>query len=346
MKKKLSKDAYAEAGVNIDAGTEAVRRMRAHVRSARTPGMVTDIGMFGGLFQMPTGYRRPVLVGSTDGVGTKLMVAVAMKRYDTVGQDLVNHCMDDILVQGAKPLFFMDYFATGKLDPKVAEQVVKGLAQACRENQCALLGGETAEMPGLYHGRDFDLAGTIVGVVEKKKVIDGQKITSGDVLIGLPSTGLHTNGYSLARKILFEKMKLSPRKYLPELGSTVGDALLAVHRSYYPVVAPLLKRVTLKGMAHITGGGLIENLPRILPANCQAVIRQGTWPIPAIFKLLVLEGKLDDTTMYRTLNMGIGMVLVVSKIEAKKVMTFLKRKKEPAFIIGEIQSGKKKVCFK
>jgi phosphoribosylformylglycinamidine cyclo-ligase len=343
--KKKSNDAYAQAGVNIDAGNEAVRRMRAHVRSARTPGMLTDIGLFGGLYQMPKGMQQPILVGSTDGVGTKLMLAVAMKKYDTVGQDLVNHCVDDILVQGARPLFFMDYFATGKLDPKVAEQIVKGLAQACRENKCALLGGETAEMPGLYHGKDFDLAGTVVGVVEKKKVIDGKKIRPGDVLIGLPSTGLHTNGYSLARKIFFEKMGLKPKQRIPELGTSIGEALLAVHRSYLPVVSPLLKKDQIKGMAHITGGGLTENLPRILPPKCKAIIYQGSWPIPAIFKMLVLNGRLDDNSMYRTLNMGIGMVLVVARAEAPKIIRTLEKKQEKAYFIGEIQAGSSRVEY-
>ncbi|MCK5243430.1 phosphoribosylformylglycinamidine cyclo-ligase [bacterium] len=343
--KKKAKDAYAQAGVNIDAGNEAVRRMRAHVRSARTAGMITDIGLFGGLYQMPKGWQEPILVGSTDGVGTKLMLAALMGKYDTVGQDLVNHCVNDILVQGARPLFFMDYFATGKLDPKVAEQIVKGVAQACRENKCALLGGETAEMPGLYQGKDFDLAGTIVGLVEKKRVIDGKKIRPKDVLIGLPSTGLHTNGYSLARKVFFEKMKLKPKQRIPELGTSIGEALLAVHRSYLSVVEALLKKNSIQGMAHITGGGLTGNLPRILPAKCKAIIHQGSWPIPLIFKLLVMNGRLDESTMYRALNMGIGMVLVVARQEAARVMRHLHKKKEKAYIIGEIQAGSPRVEY-
>jgi len=344
-KKSKPTDAYAAAGVNIDAGNEAVRRMRTHIRLARTKEMVTDIGLFGGLYQLPKGYKQPILVGSTDGVGTKIMIAAAVGKYDTVGQDLVNHCVNDILVQGARPLFFMDYFATGKLDPRVAEQIVKGLAQACRENGCALLGGETAEMPGLYQGKDFDLAGTIVGMVEKRKVVDGKKIKPGDVLLGLPSTGLHTNGYSLARKIFFEKMSLKPHQVLPELGMSLGEALLAIHRSYLSVVTPLLKRSVIKGMAHITGGGLIENLPRILPENCCAVINQGSWPIPQIFKLLVLHGCLPEETMYRTLNMGIGMVLVVSSQEVAKIVRNLHTRREPVYVIGEIRKGKRRVCF-
>ncbi|MBN1595096.1 phosphoribosylformylglycinamidine cyclo-ligase [candidate division FCPU426 bacterium] len=344
--KSKSRDAYAAAGVSIDAGNEAVRRMRKHVRLARTPGMLTDIGLFGGLFQLPAGYQQPILVGSTDGIGTKLKVAVAMGKYDSVGQDLVNHCVNDILVQGASPLFFMDYFATGKLHPGVAEQIVKGLAKACRENECALLGGETAEMPGLYRGRDFDLAGTIIGLVEKKNIIAGRDVCPGDLLIGLPSTGLHTNGYSLARKIFFEKMKINPKKYIAELGTSLGEALLAVHRSYWPVVKPLLRKFKIKGMAHITGGGLNENLPRVLPEGCRAAIRPGTWPIPPIFRLLVLGSKLDEKNMYRTLNMGIGLVIIAAPGQAKKIIAFLRQQKELVYVIGEIEQGKKSVCFK
>lgn len=344
MKKKTkSRDAYAAAGVNIDAGNEAVRRMRQHVRSARTRGMITDIGSFGGLFQLPGGLRQPLLVASTDGVGTKLMVAVAARRFDTVGQDLVNHCVNDILVQGAEPLFFLDYFATAQLKPRVAEQVVKGLAKACRENGCALLGGETAEMPGLYHGEDFDLAGTVVGVVEKRNLIDGRRIKPGDVILGLPSTGLHTNGYSLARKIFFEKMKCSVKTYLPELRSTVGKALLAIHRSYLPIMQSLWKRFQIKGLAHITGGGLIENIPRILPDNCQAVIQSGTWPVPPLFELLAKQGRLNLETAHRTLNMGIGWVIVASPAEAAKILRALAKRREPVYVIGDIQKGRKKV---
>ncbi len=344
MKKKTkSRNAYAAAGVNIDAGNEAVRRMRQHVRSARTRGMLTDIGSFGGLFQMPGGLKQPLLVASMDGVGTKLMVAASARRFDTVGQDLVNHCVNDILVQGAEPLFFLDYLATARLKPRVAEQVVKGLAQACRENGCALLGGETAEMPGLYHGEDFDLAGTVVGVVEKRRLIDGRHIKPGDRILGLPSSGLHTNGYSLARKILFQKMKCTVKTYLPELRATVGDALLAVHRSYLPTVLPLMKRVAIKGLAHITGGGFMENIPRILPEGCQAIIRAGTWPVPHIFNLLVRQGRLDQEAAHRTFNMGIGLVMVVADAEVKKIARALAKQGETVYDIGEIQKGRKKV---
>ncbi len=340
MKKKPTQDAYAKAGVNIDAGTEAVQRMKAHVRAARTKNMLADIGSFGGLFQLPQGVRQPVLVGSTDGVGTKLLIAGAMKRFHTVGQDLVNHCVNDILVQGATPLFFMDYFATGKLKPVVAEQIVKGLSIACRENGCALLGGETAEMPGMYQNDDFDLAGTIVGLVEKSVIIDGSKIKPGDVILGLPSTGLHTNGYSLARHIFFKQLKYKPESMVPELKCRAGDALLQVHRSYLPAIRPLLKRFTLKGLAHITGGGFIDNIPRILPEGCRADIKLHTWPVLPIFQFMQAKGKVEQTTMFRTFNMGIGMVIIVAAKDAAPVMQALRVQKETVYRLGEISKGK------
>jgi phosphoribosylformylglycinamidine cyclo-ligase len=343
LEPKTAQDAYAAAGVNIDAGNEAVRRIRAHVRSARTKGMLADIGSFGGLFRLPGGFQRPVLVASTDGVGTKLIVAAAMKCYDTVGQDLVNHCVNDILVQGARPLFFLDYFATGKLDPLVVEQVVKGLAQACRENGCALLGGETAEMPGLYQPGDFDLAGNIVGIVEQKQLIDGRRIRPGDVILGLPSTGLHTNGYSLARQIFFQKLKFTPQTFVPELSLSVGLELLKVHRSYAPAVLPLLQRVPVHGLAHITGGGFIDNIPRILPMGCRAVIQRGTWPILPIFQYLQRQGDLPENTLYRSFNMGIGLVLVLSGRQAKQAMELLHAWHEPVYVLGRIEKGRKEV---
>ncbi len=301
------------------------------------------MGSFGGLFQMPAGFKQPVLVASTDGVGTKVMVAADMGRYDTVGQDLVNHCVNDILVQGARPLFFMDYFATGKLKPEIVEQIVKGLALACLENGCALLGGETAEMPGLYKDKDFDFAGTIVGVVEKAAIIDGSRIQPGDVILGLPSTGLHTNGYSLARKIFFEQMNLTPQAFVPELKQSAGSELLKVHRSYLPAILPLLKKVKIHGLAHITGGGFLENIPRILPHNCRAVIRKGSWPILPIFQYLAEKANLPEPTCYRTFNMGIGMVVIVPKSQADKTVRALKLKGETAYVIGEIEKGKREV---
>ncbi len=343
MNKNISQDAYAAAGVDIKAGQEAVRRMRNHVRTARTKGVLGDLGAFGGLFLLPTGYSQPVLVSSTDGVGTKVMVAAGMNRYDTVGQDLVNHSVNDILVQGACPLFFMDYYATGKLDPLVAEQIVKGLAKACRENQCALLGGETAEMPGVYQAEDFDLAGTIVGIVEKKSVIDGQRIRPGDVLLGLPSNGLHTNGYSLVRQILFRKMGYNLKTFIPEFSLGLGEELLKVHRSYLKIVQSLLKKIRIKGLAHITGGGWLENIPRILPSDCQALVEKGSWPILPIFKYLQDVGQLDEVTMYRTFNMGIGMVIVVSRSEADQAVQVVKTLRETVYPVGEIVKGPKGV---
>jgi phosphoribosylformylglycinamidine cyclo-ligase len=264
---------YKASGVDIDAGNEAVRRIRSLARGTFTPGVLSDIGSFGGLFRLDRDrYQEPVLVSSADGVGTKLKVAFMTGRHGTVGADLVNHCVNDILVQGAEPLFFLDYLATGRLDPAVAEAVVGGIAGACRENGCALLGGETAEMPGFYADGEYDIAGFIVGIVERSRVIDGRSIVPGDVLIGLPSAGLHTNGYSLARRVLFESMGWTADTVVPELGATVGDALLAPHRSYLSAVRPLLPRQTLKGLAHITGGGITENLPRVLPEGCSAEI--------------------------------------------------------------------------
>src|SRR5213080_2686025 len=269
---------YKSAGVDIDAGNEAVRRIKALARGTFTPGVLSDIGSFGGLFRLDRDrYQEPVLVASTDGVGTKLKVAFMTGRHDTVGADLVNHCVNDILVQGAEPLFFLDYLGTGRLSPAVAEQVIAGIARGCRENGCALIGGETAEMPGFYADGEYDIAGFIVGVVDRERIIDGRTIVPGDAFIGLPSAGLHTNGYSLARRVLFEAAGLAPNAFVPELGSTVADALLAPHRSYLHDVHPLLGAGLVKGMAHITGGGITENLPRVLPAGCGAAIDTTAW---------------------------------------------------------------------
>ena len=299
---------YKASGVDIDAGNEAVRRIRSLARGTFTPGVLSDIGSFGGLFRLDRDrYQEPVLVSSADGVGTKLKVAFMTGRHDTVGADLVNHCVNDILVQGAEPLFFLDYLATGRLDPAVAEEVVGGIAKACRENGCALLGGETAEMPGFYADGEYDIAGFIVGIVERSRVIDGRSIVPGDVLIGLPSAGLHTNGYSLARRVLFESMGWTADTVVPELGATVGDALLAPHRSYLPVVRPLLPRQTLKGLAHITGGGITENLPRVLPEGCSAEIDLGAWSVPALFQLLQERGQIPRDEMFRAFNMTSGL---------------------------------------
>jgi len=338
---------YKASGVDIDAGNEAVRRIRSLARGTFTPGVLSDIGSFGGLFRLDRDrYQEPVLVSSADGVGTKLKVAFMTGRHGTVGADLVNHCVNDILVQGAEPLFFLDYLATGRLDPAVAEEVVGGIARACRENGCALLGGETAEMPGFYADGEYDIAGFIVGIVERSRVIDGRSIVPGDVLIGLPSAGLHTNGYSLARRVLFETVGWTADTVVPELGATVGDALLAPHRSYLTVVRPLLPRQTLKGLAHITGGGITENLPRVLPEGCSAEIDLGTWNVPALFQLLQERGQIPRDEMFRAFNMGIGLILVAAPAEAERIIDTLARHGEAhAVRIGFVVSGSRDVRY-
>lgn len=328
---------YKSSGVNIDAGNETVRRIKEHVRSTFTENVRGDLGSFGGLFALPTEqYEKPILVASTDGVGTKLKVAVAMGRHDSVGYDLVSHCIDDILVQGAKPLFFLDYFGTGKLDPSVVEQVVKGMSAACRENGCAILGGETAEMPGVYGLGDYDLVGTIIGVVDENKILPKGNIQPGDRLFGLSSAGLHTNGFSLARHLL-ELNGIRYEDYSEDLGMTVGDALLANHRCYAPVLRPAIDAGLVKGMAHITGGGFYDNIPRILPDNCRVVISQLNWPVPPIFNLLVELGRLEKEERYRTFNMGIGMVCIVSPPDVDAFIASLGN--EPCYAMGEITEG-------
>ena len=302
---------YKQAGVDIDAGNAVVRRIRSLARSTFTGGVLSDIGSFGGLFALPPGQAGDtVLVSSADGVGTKLRVAFMTGIHTSVGLDLVNHCVNDILVQGAEPLFFLDYLATGRLDPDVAVQVVQGLADGCRQNGCALLGGETAEMPGFYADGEYDVAGFIVGAVSRGKLIDGRTIRAGDVLLGVPSSGLHTNGFSLARRIAFEVAGLRPDSQVPELGMSVGGALLVPHRSYLPIVRPLLAGGRIKGMAHITGGGITDNLPRILPEGTHAVIDRRSWkPLP-IFAWLQAQGGVPEDDMLRTFNMGIGLIVV------------------------------------
>jgi phosphoribosylformylglycinamidine cyclo-ligase len=327
---------YRQSGVDIDAGNETVRRVKELARSTYTPGVLSGVGSFGGLFELGSSVKDPVLVASADGVGTKLKVAFMTGIHDTVGIDLVNHCVNDILVQGARPLFFLDYLATGRLAPDVAEQIVKGVAAACRENGCALLGGETAEMPGFYADGEYDIAGFIVGVVSRERVIDGGTIGAGDRLIGLPSSGLHTNGYSLARRLVFDVMKLDVGSRVEELGATVGEALLWPHRSYLPVVGPLLDRGVIKGMAHITGGGLTENIPRTLPAGLGVSIDRASWTIPPIFRWLQRAGQIDDAEMLRAFNMGVGMVLVASADAADRVVASLRDAGEPAWLLGEV----------
>ena len=332
---------YKSSGVDIDAGHETVRRIKKLAQSTFTPGVLSDIGSFGGLFKLDTAaMREPVLVSSADGVGTKLKVAFMANEHRTIGVDLVNHCVNDILVQGAVPLFFLDYLATGKLSPDVAEQIVQGLARACQDNGCALLGGETAEMPGFYHDGEYDVAGFIVGIVDRAALIDGKTIAAGDVLIGLPSSGLHTNGYSLARKIAFEEMKLTVDTHVPDLGETVGQALLRPHRSYLQVIKPLLGKGQIKGMAHITGGGITDNLPRVLPAGTAARVNRGSWRVPAIFRWLGESGRVPEYDLRRALNMGIGLVLVVGKNDVDAVhQALLNAGEANSLVIGDIVAG-------
>src|SRR5688500_12264884 len=332
---------YKASGVDIDAGNETVRRIRALARSMFTSGVLSDIGSFGGLCRRETGrYRGPVLVSSADGVGTKLKVAFLAGRHDTVGIDLVNHCVNDILVQGAEPLFFLDYLATGRLAPDVAERIVSGMATACRNNSCALLGGETAEMPGMYAEGEYDLAGFIVGVVDRERLINGRAIAVGDVLVGVPSSGLHTNGYSLARQIVFEHMKLQVTSHVPELGRTIGDALLEPHRSYLSMIRPLLDGGRIKAMAHITGGGITENLRRVLPHGTAAVVDASTWVVPPLFRWLQRNGNVPIDDMMRTFNMGLGLVIVAPRDRAEPLIEELAaRGGRDARVIGEVVPG-------
>jgi phosphoribosylformylglycinamidine cyclo-ligase len=338
---------YRASGVDIDAGNETVRRIKSLAKSTFTPGVLSDIGSFGGLFALDRArYSEPVLVASTDGVGTKLKVAFMTGRHDTVGADLVNHCVNDILVQGAEPLFFLDYLATGRLSPDVAEQVISGVARGCRENHCALLGGETAEMPGFYADGEYDIAGTIVGVVEKSKIVDGRSIVVGDALIGLPSSGLHTNGYSLARRIMFDVCGFTADTVVPELGMSAGEALLAPHRSYLAAARPLIAAGLAKGMAHITGGGITENLPRILPDGCLAEIDRRAWTIPPIFRLIQERGGIAEREMFRAFNMGIGLIVACAAQDANRVLDLLGRAGERPVRLGAIASGSPAVIYK
>jgi phosphoribosylformylglycinamidine cyclo-ligase len=332
---------YRQAGVDIDAGNEVVRRIRALARGTFTPGVLSEIGSFGGLFRLDAaGMQDPVLVASADGVGTKLKVAFMTGQHRTIGRDLVNHCVNDILVQGAEPLFFLDYLATGRLDPDTAVQIVEGLAAACRDNGCALLGGETAEMPGFYADGEYDVAGFIVGAVPRARLIDGKGIVAGDVLVGLPSSGLHTNGYSLARRIAFERAALSHDSYVPALGVTIGEALLVPHRSYLPVIRSLLPLRLIKGMAHITGGGVTENLPRILPPGVHAEIDRSGWRVPAIFRWLQTTGSVPEADMFRAFNMGIGLIIACGEDHVGTLLAELSAAGETGAVrIGRIASG-------
>ncbi|HEX2081772.1 MAG TPA: phosphoribosylformylglycinamidine cyclo-ligase [Longimicrobium sp.] len=336
---------YAAAGVDIDAAHQAMKGVAALVRSTATPDTLSELGSFGGLYRVPRDARAPVLVASTDGVGTKLKVAFASGRHGTVGEDLVNHCVNDILVQGARPLFFLDYVGVGRLEPGVVEELVSGVARGCRENGCALLGGETAEMPDMYAPGEYDLAGTIVGVVEEDRVIDGRAIRPGDAIVGLASTGLHTNGYSLARRIVFERMGLSVDSPFPEEDGSVAEVLLRVHKSYLKSLVPLVESGRIRGLAHITGGGLVDNVPRILPEGVDARFDLRSWAVPPLFRVLQREGGVEEREMFRAFNMGVGMAAVVAADDADAVVRDLSAAGERAWIAGEVVPGARNVVL-
>lgn len=326
---------YRQSGVDIDEAEELVRRIKPLARQTFNNNVLSEIGFFGGFFngKFP-GYRNPVLVASVDGVGTKVKIAIEMGKHDTIGQDLVNHCVNDIGVAGAKPLFFLDYFACGKLNASVAEQVIKGLSIACKENGLALVGGETAEMPGVYSEHDYDLAGAIVGVVDKSKVIDGRKVRKGDILVGISSTGLHTNGYSLARKTLLSKYRLD--SYVAELGETVGEALLKTHRTYLKVMEFAAKKFSVHGMVHVTGGGIEGNTVRVVRRPRKFVVFWDSWEVPPIFKIIQSMGNVPDEDARRTLNLGVGLILIVPSKESEALVSSLKKKGEKCFVVGEV----------
>lgn len=337
---------YADSGVDIDRADRAKQRIKYLAHRTFTRGVIGEIGGFGGLFAIDKKkFRDPVLVSSVDGVGTKLKVAFMMKLHHTVGADLVNHCVNDIAVQGATPLFFMDYLATGVLDPAVAEKVVEGIAEACRHNDCALIGGETAQMPGFYPQGEYDLAGFVVGVVDRNKLITGAEVEAGDVLVGLPSNGLHTNGYSLARKLFFEIEHYTLDTYVNEIKNKVGNELMRTHKSYWPLLRRLLNAGLVHAMAHITGGGITDNLPRVLPKGLSAVVELGTWPVLPVFSHLQHIGNVPADEMLRTFNMGIGMVLVVPAKKYKRVETLIEKYGEKSHLIGRIIKGDRKVTY-
>lgn len=349
----MKQKAYARAGVDIDLGNKMKSTLPQLLASTHRSEVLGKVGGFGGLFALNVRkYRQPVLVSSVDGVGTKLKIAFAMDRHDTIGADLVNHCVNDIAVLGAEPLFFLDYLGTGKLEPRVFTEIIKGFARACAENRCTLIGGETAQMPGFYRAGEYDVSGTIVGVVEKSEMLNGQKtVKRGDVVIGIESSGLHTNGYSLARKIFFEQLKLEPTSYVAELKNTVGSELLKVHVSYGPLVQRLLKRfnsssatrrssLPVKAFAHITGGGFVDNIPRVLPENCDVVIRKGSWDMLPIFKMIEAKSDVPDEELYQVFNMGVGMVAIVAAKQAAAVFKFIRSQKHKAWLIGEVVQGR------
>ena len=331
---------YRQAGVDITAADDAKARIKGLARATFNPGVMSEIGSFGGMFRPDFArYEEPVLVASTDGVGTKIQVAIQAGVHDTVGYDLVAHCVNDILVQGAVPLFFLDYIALGRMDPVRVEQIVAGFARGCSEFGCPLIGGETAEMPGTYAPGDYDLAGFIVGVVERRKALTGATVQAGDVLVGLPSAGLHTNGYTLARKVLFDVLGHDVRTRLPELGTTIGEALLAPHRSYLAALEPLLERGKIRALVHITGGGFEGNIPRVLPEGLGVRVRRGSWQVPPLFRLIQQGGSVPDDEMFRTFNMGVGMIAIVAPGDLHEVEHSLERRGEAAFVMGTVVTG-------
>ena len=337
---------YADAGVDIDRANRTKQRIKYLAHKTFTRGVLSEIGGFGGLFAVDkTKYLDPVLVSSVDGVGTKLKIAFEMNVHHTIGADLVNHCVNDIAVQGAAPMFFMDYLATGTLDPEVAEKIVGGLAEACKHNGCALIGGETAEMPGFYSEGEYDLAGFIVGVVERERIISGKDVQVGDCVLGLPSNGLHTNGYSLARKLLFEIAGYSPETFVSEIKNKVGNELMRTHKSYWPALKKLVDAQCVSALAHITGGGITENLPRVLPRGTAAIIELGSWPVMPLFEHLQALGNVSQEEMLRTFNMGLGMLLVVPLAKFKKAQSVLERVGEKAYTVGRIVKGVRKVLY-
>jgi len=341
---KNKKSAYAEAGVNIDSMMTSLKKIKKNVKNTNTLNVLSEIGSFGGLFKSPG--KDHILVSSIDGVGTKLMVATLANKHNTIGQDLVNHCVNDILVQGATPLFFLDYLGTSSLNPKVFEEVINGFCKACKENEMALLGGETAEMPGLYPKNEYDLVGTVIGSVKKDNLITGKKIKKDDLIIGLPSTGLQTNGYSLARKVIFEKAGKKLNDLIPNTKTTFEKGLLAIHKSYLHPIKELMNQININGMAHITGGGLYDNLPRILPKNLNAQINISSWKIPELFKFIHHKGKIDIDEMYRVFNMGIGYMIIISPNDADQTINILKKNKQKSIIIGKIIKGSGKTVLK
>jgi phosphoribosylformylglycinamidine cyclo-ligase len=356
-----SPKAYAAAGVDIDLGNRVKSALPRLLAGTYRKEVLGKVGGFGGLFALDTRrYRQPVLVSSVDGVGTKLKLAFAMDRHDTIGQDLVNHCVNDIAVLGAEPLFFLDYLGAGKLEPQVFRQILSGFAKACAENGCALIGGETAQMPGFYQPGEYDVSGTIVGVVERKRMLDGKGIRPGDTVIGMASSGLHTNGYSLARKIFFEDLRLKPMSYVPELKNRIGDELLKVHVSYGPLIQVLLRRfnrapparstarvasstLPIRAFAHITGGGFIDNIPRVMPANCDVVIDTRSWEVPPVFEMIRVRGGVSERELYQVFNMGIGMTMIVAEARSEGVLRFIRRHGHSAWRIGEIIPGRGRV---